>query len=51
MSCMHYLDDEPMNEAASFFGWSNRLRGKNKKGRWRDRQHCGPDPTQCGAWN
>ena len=36
-------------EAASFFGWSNRLRGKNKKGRWRDRQHCGPDPTQCGG--
>ena len=22
MSCMHYLDDEPMNEAASFFGLS-----------------------------
>ena len=34
-------------EAASFFGWSNRLRGKNKKGRSRDRHAC-PDPRHCG---
>ena len=36
-------------EAASFFGWSNRLRGKNKKGRSRDRHVPRPSALRAVA--